>query len=314
VPTNKQRRESARRHLERQLQRRQEQETAQKRRMLIATIAGSLILVVVVVVVVIAVTNDNGTKPAAAGSSSASASASASSSASAFVSSKTTGPCGYTSADLAQNPNLKNTGFPPDPKPTPTKTIVADFATNRGPIQVTFDGKAAPCNVQSLAYLIGKKFFNNTPCPRAVDQGIYAVQCGDPTGTGSGGPSYTVKDENLTAAKYTAGAVAMANGGPNTNGSQFFFVTKDSSKGLAKSYTVVGHVTKGLDILQKVVAGGNDGSNQAGGGKPKLPLGFSTVKIASVVGGGPTPGTGPTPTVVTPSPIAAPAQPTPTAS
>ena len=78
MPTNKQRREAARRHLERQLQRRQEQEATQKRRMLIATVAGSLVLVVVVVVVVIAVTNDNGTKPAAAGSSSASASASSS--------------------------------------------------------------------------------------------------------------------------------------------------------------------------------------------------------------------------------------------
>jgi peptidyl-prolyl cis-trans isomerase B (cyclophilin B) len=308
VPTNKQRREAARRHLERQLQRRQEQEATQKRRMLIATIAGSLILVVVVVVVVIAVTNDNGTKPAAAGSSSASSSPSA------FVSSKTTGPCGYTSADLAQNPNLKNTGFPPDPKPTPTKTVVADFATNRGTIQVTFDGKSAPCNVQSIAYLIGKKFYNNTPCPRAVDSGIFVVQCGDPTGTGAGGPSYTVKDENLAAAKYTAGTVAMANGGPNTNGSQFFFITKDSSKGLQKNYPVIGHVTKGLDILQKVVNGGNDGSNQAGGGKPKLPLSFGTVKITSVVGGGPTPGTGPSPTVVTPSPTATPAQPTPTAS
>jgi peptidyl-prolyl cis-trans isomerase B (cyclophilin B) len=309
VPTNKQRRETARRHLERQLQRRQEQEATQKRRMLIATIAGSLILVVVVVVVVIAVTNDNGTKPAAAGSSSASASPSGS----AFVSSKTTGPCGYTSADPTQNPNLKNTGFPPDPKPTPTKTVVADFATNRGTIEVTFDGKAAPCNVQSIAYLIGKKFYNNTPCPRAVDSGIFVVQCGDPTGTGAGGPSYTVKDENLAAAKYTAGAVAMANGGPNTNGSQFFFITKDSSKGLQKNYTVIGHVTKGLDILEKVVNGGNDGSNQAGGGKPKLPLGFTTVKIASVVGGGPTPGTGPSPTVVTPSPTATPT-PAPTAS
>lgn len=277
--------------------------------MLIATIAGSLILVVVVVVVVIAVTNDNGTKPAAAGSSSASASPSAS----AFVSSKTTGPCGYTSADLAQNPNLKNTGFPPDPKPTPTKTVVADFLTNRGTIEVAFDGKAAPCNVQSIAYLIGKKFYNNTPCPRAVDSGIYVVQCGDPSGTGAGGPSYTVKDENLAAAKYTAGAVAMANGGPDTNGSQFFFITKDSSKGLQKNYTVIGHVTKGLDILEKVVNDGNDGSNQAGGGKPKLPLSFTTVKIASVVGGGPTPGTGPSPTVVTPSPTATPT-PTPTAS
>ena len=278
--------------------------------MLIATIAGSLILVVVVVVVVIAVTNDNGSKPAAAGSSSASASPSAS----AFVSSKTTGPCAYTSADMAQNPNLKNTRFPPDPTPTPAKTVVADFGTNRGTIEVTFDGKAAPCNVQSIAYLIGKKFYNNTPCPRAVDSGIFVVQCGDPSGTGAGGPSYTVKDENLAAAKYTAGAVAMANGGPNTNGSQFFFITKDSSKGLQKNYTVIGHVTKGLDILEKVVNGGNDGSNQAGGGKPKLSLGFTTVKIASVVGGGPTPGTGPSPTVVTPSPTATPAQPTPTAS
>ena len=69
---------------------------------------------------------------------------------------------------------------------------------------------------------------------------------------------------------------------------------------------MVGHVTKGMDILQKVAAGGDDGSNQAGGGKPKLPLNFTTVKIASVVGGGATPGTGPSPTVVTPTPTATP--------
>ena len=147
-----------------------------------------------------------------------------------------------------------------------------------------------------------------------MDQGIYAVQCGDPTGTGSGGPSYTVKDENLAAAKYTAGAVAMANGGPDTNGSQFFFVTKDSSKGLAKSYTVVGHVTKGLDILQKVVAGGDDGSNQAGGGKPEAAI--ELLHGQDCFGGRrrPDAGHGSDATVVTPSPTAAPAQPTPTAS
>jgi peptidyl-prolyl cis-trans isomerase B (cyclophilin B) len=313
VPTNKQRREAARRHLERQLQRRQEQEAAQKRRLLIATIAGSLILVVVVVVVVIAVTHDHGSTSAAS-----SGSASASPSPSTVTTTKTSGPCGYAGADLKANPNLKNTGFPPDPKPTPTKTVLADFTTNRGLIQVSMNGKAAPCMVQSIAYLIGKKFYDNTPCPRSVNSGIFVVQCGDPSGTGSGGPSYTVKDENLAAAAYTAGTVAMANGGPDTNGSQFFFITKDSSKGLQKSYTVIGHVTKGLDILQKVANGGDDGSNQAGGGKPKLPLNFTTVRIASVVGGGATPGTGPSPTVVTttttPTPAATTNEPVPSGS
>jgi peptidyl-prolyl cis-trans isomerase B (cyclophilin B) len=298
VPTNKQRREAARRHLERQLQRRQEQEAAQKRRMLIATIAGSLILVVVVVVVVIAVTRDNGSSNSAAGSQSPSPT-------STYVTTTTSGPCGYASANIAENTQLKYTGFPPDPKPTPTKSVVANFTTNRGLIQVTMDGKAAPCMVQSIAFLIQKKFYDNTPCPRSVNQGIYVVQCGDPSGTGAGGPSYTVKDENLAKASYTAGAVAMANGGANTNGSQFFFITKDSNQGLQKNYTVFGHVTKGLDILEKVAAGGDDGSNQAGGGKPKLPLSFATVRIASVVGGGATPGTGPSPTLITPSPTAA---------
>ena len=98
--------------------------------MLIATVAGSLILVVVVVVVVIAVTNDNGTKPAAAGSSSASAS----SSPSAFVSSKTTGPCGYTSADLAR-PEPEEHRISAGPEADASQTVVADFATNRGTIR-----------------------------------------------------------------------------------------------------------------------------------------------------------------------------------
>ena len=133
--------------------------------------------------------------------------------------------------------------------------------------------------MQSIKYLISKKYYDNTACPRSVNSGIFVVQCGDPSGTTGGGPTYTTKDENLTKVKYTEGTLAMANAGPNTNGSQFFFITKDSNGALGKNYSVIGHVTGGLDILKKVATGGDDGSNQAGGGKPNVPLWFKTVTL-----------------------------------
>lgn len=295
MPTNRQRRDAARRHLERQLQRREQREHRRKRAALIATIAGTVVLAVVVAVVVIAFTNDN-KKPAANGSATPSASPSASraplpsrkpAKIASRAAKKTHGPCGYaeSAAALKQNTSLFDVGLPPDPKPTPTAKHTVVFATNLGDVTAQLDGASAPCNVQSLAYLIGKKFYDDTACPRSVNQGIFVVQCGDPTATGAGGPSYTVKDENLSKANYTAGTIAMANGGANTNGSQFFFITKDSNQntaagtGLGKNYTVVGHVTKGLDILQKVANSGDDGSNQAGGGRPNQDLIFKTVRL-----------------------------------
>ena len=303
MPTEKQRRDAARRHLERQLRRREERDAARKRWTLIATIAGTVVLAVVVVVVVIAVTNDN-KKPSAnstttpTSTSSTSPSASPSSTRSplptrkpakiaARAAKKTSGPCGYAeSADaLKGNPSLFDVGLPPDPLPTPTATRTVVFDTNLGNITAQLDGAGAPCNVQSLTYLVGKKFYDNTACPRSVNQGIFVVQCGDPTASGLGGPTYTTKDENLSKADYTAGTIAMANGGANTNGSQFFFITKDSNQntaagtGLSTKYTVVGHVTKGLNILQEVAQAGDDGSNQAGGGRPNKDLIFKTVRL-----------------------------------
>ena len=194
---------------------------------------------------------------------------------------RTSGPCGYAeSATALKNGTAVDVGLPPDPKPTPTKDRTAVFATNRGDITVKLTGSTAPCNVQSLVYLIGKKFYDNTACPRTVNSGIFVVQCGDPSGTTAGNPSYSVKDENLSKASYPAGSIAMANSGANTNGSQFFFITKNSTTALGKKYTVVGQVTKGLSILQTVAAGGDDGSNQAGGGRPNLDLIFKTVRIS----------------------------------
>ena len=297
MPTAKQRREAARRHLERQSARRQQRDAQRRKVTLAATVVGVLVLFAVVITTVVMLSHEKKSTPTANGSTSAPPSASASASASATstaaplpsrspakiaarAAKKTTGPCGYaeSAAGLTAG-NLFDVGLPADPKPTPTTTRTAVFTTNQGVITVTLDAAAAPCNVQSIAYLISKKFYDDTACPRSVNSGIFVVQCGDPSATTSGGPTYTTKDENLAKASYTAGTLAMANSGANTNGSQFFFITKDSNTGLQKNYTVIGHVTGGLAILQKVAAGGDDGSNQAGGGRPNIPLIFTTVTL-----------------------------------
>ncbi|HEX8303318.1 MAG TPA: peptidylprolyl isomerase [Jatrophihabitans sp.] len=298
MPNSKQRRDQARRHLERQLVRRQQRELRRRKLNLIGTVAGVLVLFAVVIVTVVMLSKEkknNTADPANSTSPSSSASPSASPSASgpslpsrkpspiaARAAKKTDGPCGYAEdATKLTSGNLFDVGLPPDPKPTPTANSTAVFATNQGAITVTLDGASAPCNVQSIKYLISKKFYDNTACPRSVNSGIFVVQCGDPSATTSGGPTYTTKDENLTKVSYTEGTLAMANAGPNTNGSQFFFITKDSNGSLGKNYSVIGHVTGGLDILKKVATGGDDGSNQAGGGKPKVPLWFKTVTLKS---------------------------------
>jgi peptidyl-prolyl cis-trans isomerase B (cyclophilin B) len=293
VPNSKQRRDQARRHLERQLVRRQQRDLRRRKLNLIGTVVGVLVLFAVVIVTVVMLSDDNKSSTADPAASSTGPSTSASPSASgsplpsrkpspiaARAVKKTNGPCGYAedAAKLTAG-NLFDVGLPPDPKPTPTANSTAVFTTNQGTITVTMDGASAPCNVQSIKYLISKKFYDNTACPRSVNSGIFVVQCGDPSATTSGGPTYTTKDEGLTKVSYTEGTLAMANAGPNTNGSQFFFITKDSNGALGKNYSVIGHVTGGLDILKKVATGGDDGSNQAGGGKPKVPLWFKTVRI-----------------------------------
>ncbi len=290
MPTSKQRREQARRHLERQLVRRQQRDVRRRKLNLIGTVVGVLVLFAIVITTVVMLSHDdksNTADPAASNGSSTSPSATGSplpsrspSPIAARSPKHTDGPCKYAEdATKLTAGNLFDVGLPPDPKPTPTGNATALFATNQGTITVTLDGASAPCNVQSIEYLISKKFYDNTACPRSVNSGIFVVQCGDPSGTTSGGPTYTTKDEGLTKVSYTEGTLAMANSGPNTNGSQFFFITKDSNGSLGKNYSVIGHVTGGLDILKKVATGGDDGSNKAGGGKPNVPLYFKTVTL-----------------------------------
>jgi peptidyl-prolyl cis-trans isomerase B (cyclophilin B) len=129
--------------------------------------------------------------------------------------------------------------------------------------------------VNSFVYLAGQRYFNNTDCHRLTTSGIFVLQCGDPTGTGSGGPGYKFNDENLAGATYPAATLAMANAGPNTNGSQFFLVYKDTS--LPPSYTPFGTIVSGLGVVQKVAAAGTD--NGTGDGHPKEKVVIESVTI-----------------------------------
>jgi peptidyl-prolyl cis-trans isomerase B (cyclophilin B) len=144
------------------------------------------------------------------------------------------------------------------------------FTTNQGEIVIETTPALAPLTVNAIAALAQKNYFDNTICHRLTTEGIFVLQCGDPTGTGTGGPGFNIPDENLpqpTENNYPAGTVAMANAGPGTSGSQFFLVYQDTT--LGPDYTIWGSITSGLDILQTiasagVVDGGADGAPLTG--------------------------------------------------
>ena len=151
------------------------------------------------------------------------------------------------------------------------------FITTQGIITVQMLTDKASCTTFSFRFLASGGYFSKTHCHRLTTQGIYVLQCGDPTGTGSGGPGYAFNDENLAGATYPAGTVAMANAGPNTNGSQFFFTWKDTT--LAPDYTPFGTVISGLDVLQKIAAAGDDSQNGPGDGYPNRYTVYRVVQI-----------------------------------
>lgn len=137
----------------------------------------------------------------------------------------------------------------------------------QGPVTITMDRAATPCTAHSFEALAKQAYFDGTTCHRLVDSGVFVLQCGDPSGTGRGGPGYRFNDELTGHETYPAGTVAMANAGPNTNGSQFFFVYQDSP--LPPKYTVFGKLDQAsLGVVARVAAEGQDGSNPDGSGKP----------------------------------------------
>ncbi len=155
----------------------------------------------------------------------------------------------------------------------PTGAVPVVLRTTVGEIALELDADAAPCAAASFASLAGQGFYDDTPCHRLVTGGGALLQCGDPTGTGSGGPGYSFADEALDGATYGAGTVAMANAGPDTNGSQFFLVIDDVP--LPADYTPLGRITGGLEALEEVAA---DGSTPEGDGRPNTPVQLEQVR------------------------------------
>ena len=184
------------------------------------------------------------------------------------------------SADCTYEPSprgaAKDVGVPPAAEPA-TGTSTASIALTGGTVQIALDRETAPCTVGSFAFLSEAGYYDDTPCHRLTSSPTLSVlQCGDPSGTGKGGPGYSYADETNPTMLYPAGTVAMANAGPDTNGSQFFLVYADST--LPPSYTVFGTITKGLDVLTGIAAKGT--SNGGKDGAPGEPVTISTITIA----------------------------------
>ncbi|WP_432479848.1 peptidylprolyl isomerase [Nocardioides sp. GXQ0305] len=152
---------------------------------------------------------------------------------------------------------------PPSSEAPATGEVDVTLATNQGDIGATLDAKAAPCTVHSFVSLIEQGYFDQTPCHRLTTQGIFVLQCGDPSGTGSQGPGYSFDDELSGEETYPAGTVAMANAGPDTNGSQFFLVYEDTE--LPPSYTVFGTLDDtSVDLVRAVAEEGVQGGQADG--------------------------------------------------
>lgn len=144
----------------------------------------------------------------------------------------------------------------PDSSASRTGTVDATLTTSVGDLELALDADGAPCTVNSFVSLAEQGYFDGTTCHRLVTEGIHVLQCGDPTGTGTGGPGYSYADELNGDETYPAGTLAMANAGADTNGSQFFIVYEDTE--LPPSYTVFGTVSDAtVEKVAEVAAAGN---------------------------------------------------------
>jgi peptidyl-prolyl cis-trans isomerase B (cyclophilin B) len=163
--------------------------------------------------------------------------------------------CDYPADD--QIPAAKEVN-PPPATPTLGGQVQATMETSLGTFEVTLDADKTPCTVNSFVSLTQQNYYNDTPCHRLTtleESGIAVLQCGDPSGTGSGGPGYTYADEVDGSETYGPGTLAMANRGPDTNGSQFFIVFEDSP--LPPDYTVFGQVDQAaVDAITALAAQG----------------------------------------------------------
>ena len=276
MPSNKQRRQAAQRRLQRQLERRAELARKRRRNVLIGVTTAAVVLVVGVVLLLTGTGGDDTDTAAAEPTTSPAAPTPG-------VVDGSDGTCDWTPvpADPTANPNLQaDTGTPPV-EVTPTGTTEVDITTNVGPIGLTLDNANAPCAVASMVYLAGQGYFDDTVCHRETDsEGLKVLQCGDPSGTGTGGPAYEFPTQVAGDETYPRGTVAMANSGQGFDGSQFFLVHGDSQ--LPPDYTVLGTIDEaGLATLDAIAANGNDASNGPNDGAPTQEVRIESLAVAA---------------------------------
>lgn len=167
---------------------------------------------------------------------------------------------------------------PPPSTATVAGEVPVTISTSVGDLDATLDADRTPCTVGSFVSLAEQGYFDGTSCHRMTTEGIYVLQCGDPTGTGAGGPGYSFADELTGDETYGTGTLAMANAGPNTNGSQFFIVYADTP--LPASYTVFGQVSDdAVETVAGVAEDGTDEANGPGDGAPKTAVDIEKVTV-----------------------------------
>jgi peptidyl-prolyl cis-trans isomerase B (cyclophilin B) len=286
VPTNEQRREAAKRKLDRQLARRAERAKA-RRRYAVAGGVGAVVLVIGIGVLIVTLSRGSNTTNTAA----TPATPAGTGTATPHPDNKLADPpvrpkplpasvdCQY---PLTQQPPAKPVR-PPLAGGTDAKgSVPATLQTSAGPIGLTLDRALAPCTVNSFLSLAKQGFYTNSPCHRLVtNPTLHVLQCGDPTGSGTGGPGYTIPDEVFPELTYGRGYVAMANTGqPNSGGSQFFLIYGQTQ--LPPQYTVFATISQsGLAVLDRIAKAGDDGSLEPspGGGKPNQPVTITSIDI-----------------------------------
>lgn len=162
-------------------------------------------------------------------------------------------------ASPMKGPNVaKQYSAPPALEIDLNKAYSATLHTNHGDIEIDFDAARSPQTVNNFVFLARDGFYNGVIFHRVISG--FMIQGGDPTGTGRGGPGYKFRDEIEGPGSYTRGTVAMANAGPNTNGSQFFIMHNDG--GLPHSYTIFGKVTEGMDVVDAIASTPTDRSDR----------------------------------------------------
>jgi cyclophilin family peptidyl-prolyl cis-trans isomerase len=160
----------------------------------------------------------------------------------------------------------------------PAKSYTANFDTTQGSFTVQLLPERAPGAVNNFVSLARWKYFDGTKCHRVIED--FVVQCGDPTATGTGGPGYSFADELPGTGEYAIGSLAMANSGPNTNGSQFFIITGNNGASLPPSYTLFGQVTAGLDTAVAAMAALFNPDPAANGVPPAADIILNSVTIS----------------------------------